>query len=330
MFERPEALPDAAVVDALRDGWGLDVDAIEHLPVGFGGHHWRVGSAWFVTADDLERRPARLATLRAALGTARALHTAGLDFVVAPVPTSTGDVVQLAAGDRFAVSLYEHVDGEAHAWGAYSPALRAAVLDRVVAVHRATEHARGTALVDDLAVEERDELVLALDDLRGPWDAGPYGEQARDLLARHAGAVVDALGRYDQLAASVGPRSDRFVVTHGEPHPGNTMTTAGGLVLVDWDTALLAPPERDLWTVADGDESVLDRYEAATGVAPDPEALALYRSRWDLGEVGIGAALFRRPHGDDEDTRMSWSGFRRYVAQAVTPPPRGAGRSATP
>ena len=58
------------------------------------------------------------------------------------------------------------------------------------------------------------------------------------------------------------------VLTHGEPHPGNTMLTADGWVLIDWDTALAAPPERDLWSLDPGDGSVLDAYARLTGVTP--------------------------------------------------------------
>ena len=44
----------------------------------------------------------------------------------------------------------------------------------------------------------------------------------------------------------------RFVVTHGEPHRGNTLVTDTGVVLVDRDICLLAPPERNVGLVAGG------------------------------------------------------------------------------
>jgi hypothetical protein len=34
--------------------------------------------------------------------------------------------------------------------------------------------------------------------------------------------------------------------------------------LVDWESALLAPPERDLWALAESDPGLLDAYTAAT------------------------------------------------------------------
>jgi aminoglycoside phosphotransferase (APT) family kinase protein len=37
------------------------------------------------------------------------------------------------------------------------------------------------------------------------------------------------------------------VLTHGEPHPGNLIQVGSRWMLVDWDTTLVAPPERDLW-----------------------------------------------------------------------------------
>ena len=39
---------------------------------------------------------------------------------------------------------------------------------------------------------------------------------------------------------TVGRPAARMVLTHGEPHPGNTMRTVDGWRLIDWDTALVA------------------------------------------------------------------------------------------
>lgn len=104
MLARPEGLPDAAVIGALRDGWVLDVTAVEYVPVGFGSHHWSTtdahGKRWFVTVHDLAAKrhsptdpiAAVFDRLRASLATARALRESGATFVLAPLP-SVGDAV---------------------------------------------------------------------------------------------------------------------------------------------------------------------------------------------------------------------------------------------
>ena len=76
-------------------------------------------------------------------------------------------------------------------------------------------------------------------------------------LAVDGGAPLAALvDRFERLVVAADPA--RFVITHGEPHRGNTVVTDTGVVLVGWDTCLLAPPERDVWMVA-GEEAASSR-----------------------------------------------------------------------
>jgi spectinomycin phosphotransferase len=46
MREAPDFVSGEDVLDAVRVGWAIeDAElAIEHLPVGFGAHHWRVSA----------------------------------------------------------------------------------------------------------------------------------------------------------------------------------------------------------------------------------------------------------------------------------------------
>jgi spectinomycin phosphotransferase/16S rRNA (guanine(1405)-N(7))-methyltransferase len=92
------------------------------------------------------------------------------------------------------------------------------------------------------------------------------------------------------------------VLTHGEPHAGNTIRTKDGWRMVDWDTTRLAPPERDLCLLDDQ----VDAYAAATGVAARADLLELFRLRWRLADVAIETHRFRRPHtGDADDDRAA-------------------------
>jgi spectinomycin phosphotransferase len=159
----------------------------------------------------------------------------------------------------------------------------------VVEVHRTSP---GHALTDD----------LVLPDLPFIGDVGPYSRPAARLLARHALAVERLQARYLDLVACVD--HSRAVLTHGEPHPGNTMLTSDGWRLIDWDTALVAPPERDLWHLATAE--TLAAYEEATGVRPEPEMLDLYRIRWDLKDLSEEAHRFSRPHTGDPNDDEGW------------------------
>jgi hypothetical protein len=321
----PGDLPEDLLASALARGWNLAVASMTYRPVGFGSHHWEVldaeGTRWFVTADELENKrhwlgeplTAAFGRLRASLAAASDLRDCGAAFVVAPVRTVDGDPLA-RAHDRFGVALYPFVDGKSFEWGEFStPAHRRAMLDLVVGTHTAPAVAARHAMADDFAVPHRDELEAALGSAGHVPACGPYARPAALLITENAAPIRRLLARYDELAAQGRTRPSAPVLTHGEPHPGNTMLTSGGWMLIDWDTALVAPPERDLWNLDPGDGSVLGAYADATGVQAAASMLELYRIRWDLADIAIDVSRFRRPHPGSVDDGESWEILRAQV-----------------
>jgi hypothetical protein len=313
----PDGLTNDALVRVLGDGWGLSVTSVDYRAVGFGSHHWEVVGAdaarWFVTADELDRKQesasepdAAFGLLRAALSTALDLRDCGASYVIAPIPTPAGEPLVLT-DRRMGVALYPYVAGESFSWGDFStPAHRRGILDLVIALHTAPAGARRHAMAEDFAVPHRDELELAIDGNGVGWEGGPYASLAAALLAENAAKIRRLLARYDDLAQQGRRRPGHMVLTHGEPHPGNTMLTPAGWVLIDWDTVLLAPPERDLWMLDPGDGSIISAYADATGTTPLPPLLDLYRIRWDVADIALDVSRFRAPHSGSQDDQESW------------------------
>ncbi|MFF5080543.1 aminoglycoside phosphotransferase family protein [Actinoplanes sp. NPDC000266] len=289
MRERPADLTDAQLAATLAEGWGIHAPALAYLPVGAGGHHWSA-PPWFVTVTDYS--PA----LEPALDTAARL---GLDFVVAAIRAPDGTLVR-RLGDRYAVTVHPFVPGSAGSFGPHPPADRDAVLDMLIALHGT----RATAPRADLRLPGRARLERALADLDRPWTSGPYAEPARRLLAGHTAAVTRRLSRLDAP-----PSTESWVVTHGEPHPGNVLRTPSGPLLIDWDTVQLAPPERDLWMLTDAmidappsnDMPLLSRYERATGHRVSAAAIEFYRNWWILADIANYTDDLRRPHTEGAD-----------------------------
>ncbi len=313
MFSPPDDLTESTLAAALTREWGIAVAALAYQRVGFGSHHWSAtdpaGRNWFVTVDDLlTRRLSRTdpldqahQRLGAALDTARALRDAGATFVVAPVPTAGGATASRVSA-RYTAAVYPYVEGESFGWGEFAgDAHRDAVLAMVRDVHAAPERVRRHAPVDDFAVPHRDALEMVLDGTAA-IGSGPYAERTAELIADHAEDVRAVLARYDDMVA----RADRSraVLTHGEPHAANTMRTSDGWLLIDWESALLAPPERDLWGLG---SEIATQYPAATGVAVLPAMLELYQLRWDIAELAIGVDRFQGPHPGNADDDKTWT-----------------------
>jgi spectinomycin phosphotransferase len=154
--------------------------------------------------------------------------------------------------------------------------------------------------------------VEALHDLDRDWDSGPFAEPARNLLQVSAHEFERRLQEYDELAAAVHESSDSWVITHGEPHRANVIRDPlGGIHLVDWDTTLIAPRERDLQMVLDQDLTGWDGYSKLARVASlNHEALQLYPRWWELADIAVFVAGFRQPHKRTADTVASWEILR--------------------
>jgi len=310
-------------VMCLAGGWGLDVASVRYAPVGFGSHHWDVrdaaGERYFVTVDDLDvkgwlgdDRDSAFAGLQVAFDAAVALHRDGrLSFVVAPIPAIGGETV-LRLEPRYGVALFPFVDVSGGSVMEHTPGERAHVVRLLADLHAATPVAAGIARRRHLDLPHRRRLEAALDDPDRPWTGGPLSEPVRDLLAGHAPALRQRLLTFDRLAAELAVAERDVVITHGEPHGGNLPRAGDQLVLVDWDTVGLAPPERDLWMVGD-DAEALALYAEITGRQVDPRAIELYRLRWALDDISSFTNQLRSPHARTADAEKAWKGLQLYL-----------------
>jgi spectinomycin phosphotransferase len=344
----PAGVTERDLVHALANGWGLSAETLRYAPVGGGSYHWVVTSApgeqWFVTVDALDdkgwlgrTRPTVFAGLRAALDAAlRLRRDVGLAFVAAPVPALDGQTVR-PLGDAHTVTVFPFLHGTPGEWDKPLPAPD---LDELMAMLAAL-HSVDPAVVRlrrrEVELSWPDDLELALRELGRPWTGGPFAEPARELLAGAAGPVrrgLDILGRWIGATAA----TDNLVITHGEPHPGNIIRVAsdgngaadsaagaagpasGAIMLIDWDTVGLAPPERDLWMVATETGAELQRYTELTGRPVDRAAMELYRVRWALDDLSCFVRDLRTPHHRTPGTEHAWQALQLTITELTTDP----------
>ncbi len=312
---------------ALFEGWGFRPASLSYQAVGFGSHHWLAvdpgGLKLFATVDDLSEKlrddadttSAVFGRLNQAFESAQSLRRdAGLEFVVAPLPDAGGLVLRRLT-DRYSLVVHPYLadcqsgqDGEFE-----TSADRQAVIALLVRLHNAKAARPPT---DSFETPGRAALLAAMHSTGEPWQAGPYGTRSRDLLARHAADLRALLAAFGELAGRVRARADRMVITHGEPNAGNVLKTPAGFVFVDWESALLAPPERDLWALAESDPGLLDAYSAATGTAIDTDALTLHRLWYDLAEISGYIRWFRGGHDDTADAAEGWQNLQFFLRPA--------------
>lgn len=319
-----EDVETSTLIDALADGWGFNADTAEYAAVGAGSYHWitkdRDGTRAFVTVDDLGQKPwlgdtreAAFDGLRRAFDTAVALREHGLEFVVAPIPTNSGETL-CRLGPRHTIALFPFVDGQAGQFGRHDSTSRAATVEMLAQLHEATPAVDSVAGSIGLDLPSRRHLAAALLELNQTWAGGPFSEPARQMLAAHASEVAELVALADRLSADLAVRGGKLVITHGEPHAGNVIRTGERHVLVDWDTVALSIPERDLWMVLDDTGEEAAAYADATGHQVDPVAMNFFRLTWDLEDLALYIDVLRAPHRRNEDTMQAYKGVTHCVA----------------
>jgi aminoglycoside phosphotransferase (APT) family kinase protein len=138
--------------------------------------------------------------------------------------------------DGFVVTLWTYYEPAAH--GEASPADYAGALERLHAGMRKLDIP--TPHFTD-RVEQAQRLVASRD--RTPALADADRELLRDTLR--------------SLRRSTGDRGAAEQLLHGEPHPGNMLTTKSGLLFIDLETCCRGPVEFDL---AHAPEEVSEHY----------------------------------------------------------------------
>jgi hypothetical protein len=117
-------------------------------------------------------------------------------------------------------------------------------------------------------------------------------EQAQQLVASrdHTPALADAdrelLGdTLRRLRRAIGGRGAAEQLLHGEPHPGNVLTTKNGLLFIDLETCCRGPVEFDL---AHAPEAVSEHYPRVNrGMLRECRILVLAMIttwRWERGD----------------------------------------------
>lgn len=306
-MKAPPDLDPALIVDALQQHWAIRARDMPYLAVGFGDHHWDAradGRRCFVTVRDLRldgrtSSPASaMAALEQTFRAVRALKNAtALPFIVPALPSTNGSIVVPLTAE-FALTVYDWLDVRDVADSAMAVGV-------VSELHRASRAHPVDAVREDFQIPHRQALEAALRELDRPWQTGPFGEPARGLLATHHAAAKTMLREYDTLAHAAGRSTDDWCLTHGEPSgPNLVQDGAGQVYLVDWESARIGPPERDLWQID------LTHY---AGPSPREAITRLYRLWWDLAETAVYVLQFRTPHTADENMVESWRNFQTYL-----------------
>jgi spectinomycin phosphotransferase len=319
MLEKPD-VPDETLRDCLYDDFGLRTSEVTFLSIGNDVDT----AAYRIVAHDATPYFLKLRSWRrsgrfdpATVTIPRFLHEQGIAQVIAPIPTRDGrlwaDLGDFAAilspfmagRNGFATPLSERQ------WAELGTALRVMhtvavppTLSAQIARETYASHWRDQVRATQAQVEERE-------------FADPIAAQMAAFLRAKRGVISHMIARADALGAALCASPPTPVLCHADLHAANVLLVADGtLYVVDWDTPIFAPKERDLMFIGGGVGGAwnTDREEALfyRGYGQreiDPMALAYYRYERIIEDIAEYSERLLKDDGGEERT-ISLDKFR--------------------
>lgn len=288
---------DGTLIGWVRDGFAVNLATVERVTDGADEN----AATWHGVATGGGAYAVKLTSGGSPAGLVVPAHLArhGVRGVPAPVPATDGRVFTGHDGRR--LSLVPWV-GDRRAAGGMTEARWRAYGVLLATVHATAISPEVAAVlpVDTYRHDRSTALVRTLDArLAGPPPGDDIGRAALDAWRRVTGDANALLGGADELGGELRARGVPGVICHADPHLANVRLGGGdGLWLIDWDDAMLAPPELDLMLllggmgnlgpVTAGERSwLLDGYGR---IDPYPELVAYFRCRRALEDCAGWAA----------------------------------------
>lgn len=223
------------------------------------------------------------------------LATTGMEPLITPIPTrSTGTLwVEL---DPFTAILYPFVTGRSgwevdlshRQWKEFGEGLKALYMSVVPPELTHMNPREGYSSM------WRDRITAFLEQAAGKTYSDPVASGLALLLNEKNTTIRHILTRAGKLAQMLVQQPPMSCLCHGDVHAGNILIdTTSSLYIVDWDTLVLAPKERDLMFVGGGVGGVWRRdyevkwfYEGYGQAEINRTALSYYRFERIVQDIG--------------------------------------------
>ena len=302
----------------LSTAYGLSLQSITFFPEGEDSYGYIVssenGEKYFVKASTSVPN----SCLQVA---SRLRNQCDISSIVAPLETQNRKLS--VPWQNFRVSLFPFIEGTSR-WDLWKVGkdFTDAELSQTAALLATIHGYTDTVASNNLRVAAydlplRQELHRVLEAPRKISPQNGYQKQLLDAIAQHRSNIFQTLERYDSLGRSASALQTPFVITHGDPTPGNLIIDAGNrLHIIDWDGVCLGPPEKDLVSfTGERFEVVLERYlaERQHDVFLHADIFGFYIYEWTLNEIRDYGTKILFKNNDAQQNEYDWESLQDYL-----------------
>ena len=311
MLQKP-SIPDDVILSFLHADYGLRGKELVFLPLGAD-----VNTA--VYRVDAEDGTSYFLKLRggdfheAIVSIPKYLGDRGLERVIPPLQTRSGSLS--GSLPPFHVILYPFVEGRHGYEKKLSPGQWAAFGAALRQIHATDLPASiGSSIPrEDFSPRWRDAVSIYLDRLHNESFEDPIAVELAAFLKSKDAETRGLIDRAEGLAHQLLVHRPRYILCHGDIHGWNLLIDQSEAVyIVDWDTLIFAPKERDLMFIGAGlgdsgytpEEEDAMFYEGYGPAEVDRTALAYYRFERIIEDIAAFCDQILSSDDDGEDRRQ--------------------------
>ena len=312
MLKKPE-INDTKIIKYLENIYGLRVDKIVFLPLGADFNTF----VYHVVAEGKKDYFLKLRQgdfFDASVTVPKYLNTLGLQEVIPPIETKLGHLWTNLGS--FKVILYPYINGRNGGetklsdpqwvqFGAIMKNLHSADIPKSItnSIPKEEFSSKWLGVVQDFLVR-----------IEGEDFSEPIASKMALFLKSKSALISRLIMRTQELEFSLQKQSLDYILCHADIHGWNLlMDKKEGLYLVDWDTLIFSPKERDLMFVGAGihdtgrtqvEEEELF-YQGYGGTEINQDAITYYRLVRIIQDIGEYCTQIFLSHEGGEDRKQS-------------------------
>lgn len=294
MLEKPD-LPDESVVACLANHYGLQVVYMTFLPLGADGN---TAVYRAVTSDNTVYfvKLRRGSFNQTSVTIPKYLNDLGMKQIIPALTTRSGQL--WADLPPFTLTLYPFVEGhngfevdlsdqQRIEFGAALKNFHTARIPETLSaeIHRET-----------FSPQWRNKVRLFLEWIENGTFIEPVAVELATFLKNKRQETVELVNQSEQLAQVLQSQNLEFILCHADIHAWNLLIDVkGSLYLVDWDTLIFAPKERDLMFIGAGlggnghtfQEEQRLFYQGYGATEINPIGIAYYRCERIIEDIAV-------------------------------------------
>ena len=287
MLEKPE-IEENRIITCLEGDYGLSIAELTFMPLGADQNT----AVYRVAGRDKNNYFLKLRKCdfnEASVTIPYFLNQSGMQQVIPSISTRTGKL--WAALNPFKVILYPFIEGHHGFESRLSKAQWTEFGKALKQFHSTTIPPKLTANIpqENFSPRWRDTVSAFYKRIEKETFIDPSAAELASFLISKKPATVDLIYRAERYAQQLKEQAPAFILCHADIHGWNLLIDKNGaLYMVDWDTLLFAPKERDLMFIGSG--------PGDSGYTPQEEEAMFYQGygHTDIDQITMAYYRYER------------------------------------